>query len=349
MIRISAQKKLENTGIAIFKDWVKRLSNALNVQPGFLALHSDLEQQQSLAKITIEFQSQRLLSNWANSKAHQKLVKELEPHTIGSKTNKSTHYKALITGASSGIGQALAHKCLADKRYSIIVLARRHERLKLLRNQYPGRVDVIKADLTDTENLPNITNRIDTKRLTHVIHNAATENPIGPLCNAEQKELLTQQAVNLNAPILLTNLIKAAGVDECKVIFISSGAAFTAWVGIGPYSISKAAIEMACNAYQAERLHRQEHDMYFASIRPGGVHTEMVERIKTQSCEIFPAVNMLNDKLATGDLLSPTQSADFIYKVMSIEKFSEFERHWNIKDQAQNFTKMPQQASTESS
>jgi NAD(P)-dependent dehydrogenase (short-subunit alcohol dehydrogenase family) len=333
MIKLEIALQLSQDGVSVFENWAPRLKSALVAQSGYLA--SRIKRNEQQVKICLEFQSQRLLSAWATCDIHNELLAEISPCIVARNSKKILSYTALITGASSGIGHALAERLLADERYTVVLLARRAKPLEALSRKYPGRVQVIVADLSDTQSLTNITKQLETRRLTHVIHNAGSESPVVPLCEVESEALLKQQALNLNAPLLLTNLIKSAGVDDCRVLFVSSGAAFVPWVGIGPYSVTKAALEMLCQVYQAERIHRNEQDMFFASVRPGGVHTELVERIKSTPKEIFPAVEPLLSRLATGDLLTPAQSADFIYWVLNIKEPSVYERHWNIKDREQ--------------
>lgn len=239
--------------------------------------------------------------------------------------------KILITGASSGIGYATAQKFLTDETYALVLLARRREPLDQLQQQHPDRVEVIQADLSDLDGLAGILELFDASQLTHVIHNAATVEPITPISEVKASDLLLQQAVNINAPILLTNLIKQTGVNQCRVLFLSSGAAFAPHIGIGTYSVSKAANEMAFEVFQAERVYRQEQDMFFASLRPGGVKTEITDRMMSSSKSVFPDIEKLKARIAEGGLLLPEQTAEFIYHVMNKTTLDEFERHWDIK------------------
>ena len=83
---------------------------------------------------------------------------------------------AVITGASSGIGEAFARK-LASQGYNLIVIARRKERLQSLAAELQGKhsiqVEVLAADLTKEQNLLSIEKRIrDFSNVSLLVNNA---------------------------------------------------------------------------------------------------------------------------------------------------------------------------------
>ena len=68
--------------------------------------------------------------------------------------------RALITGASSGIGRDIA-KELARRGYDIIVVARKKEKLEELKNEVNASVEVIPMDISVKENCIELFNRVD--------------------------------------------------------------------------------------------------------------------------------------------------------------------------------------------
>ena len=68
--------------------------------------------------------------------------------------------KALITGASSGIGQDMA-RYLASKGYDLILVARRKSNLNNLKKELPTNVKIIPFDLTEMDNLEQLYNEVE--------------------------------------------------------------------------------------------------------------------------------------------------------------------------------------------
>ena len=66
--------------------------------------------------------------------------------------------KALITGASSGLGWDMAH-ILSEKGYDIIAVARRKDRLEKLQAELKTNVEIICIDITDVESCKALTEK----------------------------------------------------------------------------------------------------------------------------------------------------------------------------------------------
>lgn len=138
---------------------------------------------------------------------------------------------ALVTGASSGIGEAIAQKLL-DEGYIVYGMARDFSKSSL---SEPG-FHPLPCDLTHTKTYPQIP---DLKLLVH----AAGIGHFGPhesLSSAEIEEMI---ALNLTAPLLLTrHYLKALKESSGTLVFISSISAIQPAIMGAVYGATKAGI-----------------------------------------------------------------------------------------------------------
>jgi len=71
------------------------------------------------------------------------------PHGISTTTTMAAEKVIILTGASRGIGLAIAHYLLKEKHNKLVVVARTAGPLEELKKQYPGQVEVLVGDLAD--------------------------------------------------------------------------------------------------------------------------------------------------------------------------------------------------------
>jgi len=110
---------------------------------------------------------------------------------------------ALVTGASSGIGQAFAQR-LATDGYDLIVVGRREERLRSLAAATSSvSVDVVVADLATREGIDTVADLCASRPLTMLVNNAGLAHymPMADLSAAQASELVHVKTL---APTLLT-------------------------------------------------------------------------------------------------------------------------------------------------
>lgn len=147
----------------------------------------------------------------------------------------------LITGASSGIGRAIAIAC-ASKGMTVVLNGRNVERLNETLAQMPGDGHIIlPADLTDGAQRQALAEQVPV--LDGVVHSAGIGSRV--LCKMlEQDDVQHVMDANFTAPVLL----QAALLQEKKIaagssiVFIASAAATMPSVGNAIYSASKAAL-----------------------------------------------------------------------------------------------------------
>lgn len=186
---------------------------------------------------------------------------------------------ALITGASRGIGAAVA-KAYAAEGAQLILTARTVGGLQEVAD------DIVKAgglaplvvplDLLKSEGINQLGALIfeKFKRLDVLVANAATLGILGPLAQSEAAKFERTIALNLTANYHLIRamdpLLRAS--ESGAAIFVSSGVARTVMPYWGAYSISKLALEQMAQHYAAETAKTK---LKVHIIDPGAVRTNM--------------------------------------------------------------------------
>jgi short-subunit dehydrogenase len=120
---------------------------------------------------------------------------------------QATRNLALVTGASSGIGAALAERLAKDGR-DVMIVARRRERLEALAARLQAEtgaaVDVIVADLTDPEQLVVVEERMAREERLDLLVNNAGFAGYGPFAEIEPAVADRLTAIHIVAPLRLT-------------------------------------------------------------------------------------------------------------------------------------------------
>lgn len=237
----------------------------------------------------------------------------------------------VVTGASSGIGAALV-TLLAQRGMTVIAAARRLAPLTALAEAHGDKVWPVAADVASEEGRAAIVEAVGGRKLRALVHNAGVLEPIGPLSEITLAQWRHSQAVNVEAPLFLTQALLESLADGGRVLHVSSGAAHHPYQGWGAYCTSKVALYML---YQVLREELRARGIAVGSVRPGVVDTPMQTLIRSQSAERFPAVERFIRLKAQGQLRSPEQAAAYIAGLLlelPAERFAEHE--WDINDPA---------------
>ncbi|NUR96785.1 MAG: SDR family oxidoreductase, partial [Kribbellaceae bacterium] len=182
---------------------------------------------------------------------------------------------ALITGASAGLGLALAHG-LADRGWALVIDARGAEALKDAADALADRTDVVPlaGDVTDPEHRADLLDAItELGRLDLLVNNASYlgPSPLQPLAVADLDELRRVYEVDVLAPIALTQLLLPALTAASGVLInISSDAAVEAYETWGGYGSAKAALDHATRVLAAEHPALSVY-----AVDPGDLRTAM--------------------------------------------------------------------------
>jgi NAD(P)-dependent dehydrogenase (short-subunit alcohol dehydrogenase family) len=185
----------------------------------------------------------------------------------------------LITGASRGLGRALAVG-LARAGFALIIDARDAAALAAVARELRadgGTVTAIAGDVTDPAHRAALARAAEAAgRLDVLVNNAGTlgASPLPALADYPPDELRAAFEVNVIAPVALTQLLlpllRASGG---AVLNITSDAAVEAYAGWGGYGAAKAALEQVSNVLAAEETGLR---VWWAD--PGDLRTDMHQR-----------------------------------------------------------------------
>jgi NADP-dependent 3-hydroxy acid dehydrogenase YdfG len=191
--------------------------------------------------------------------------------------NSNSHGRvAVITGASSGIGEATA-RALAAGGYRVALLARRLDRITALADDLGNGSIAIQADVTDRDSIVAAAERVRQELDgTDVLVNNAGIMLLGPFDSNQRDDYRQMIEVNLLGTITTTEVfldqLKNGGGD---IINISSVAGRTARAGNGVYAATKWGLNGWSESLRRELL----PDVRVTLIEPGAVATELPTHI----------------------------------------------------------------------
>jgi len=209
----------------------------------------------------------------------------------------------LVTGASSGIGEATARRLAREPGASLVLLARREERLRALAASLDEqRVSFIALDLLDDDAPARVREHLEERhgRLDLLVNNAGAAWRAG-FADGGHENVRRTMAINFDAQLRLTEallpLLRSSAPSA--IVNVASTAARLSRAGTGAYSASKAALAGWSDALWAEE-------------RPNGVHVGLVLP-GFISTEGFPQSELTAHPLTRWIVSTPELAAEAIY------------------------------------
>ncbi len=236
----------------------------------------------------------------------------------------------VITGASSGIGKALA-KCFARKEYDVLATGRNEIALKELQLEASSKskkIETYACDLTNLSELDKLVQRFQPgDEIAFLIHCAATSKPHLPLNKVPLSD--SQNTIYLNAlvPVHLTEKLSPyfRSGSETRVLFMGSDYVKengkTRPYILGVYAISKTALDKAIPYLRAETT------WAIGYVNPGSTGTPMRNDILSAMYKhgIF-SINA--EKVA-----NPDEVAEFIFSVLTRASDSSYKTtNWDFRN-----------------
>ncbi len=158
---------------------------------------------------------------------------------------------ALVTGASRGIGSAIAN-ALAEQGAQVVLASRKQADLDdeaaRINTRFPDRAVGIAAHAGKAEDLQHLVEEVMNRfaRIDILINNAATNPYFGPILGAELPAWDKTFEVNLRGIFILTKLVYAASMEKHggAIVNVSSVGGLRPAFGLGVYNITKAGVIM---------------------------------------------------------------------------------------------------------
>jgi len=191
-------------------------------------------------------------------------------------SNQNASRVAVITGASSGIGEAAA-RALAGAGYRLALLARRADRIQALAAELGDGALAIEADVTDRDSLVAAAERVKGELGgADILVNNAGVMLLAPFTSDQQAEHRQMVEVNLLGAITATEVfldqLRDGGGD---LVNISSVAGRTARAGNAVYAATK----WGMNGWSEALRQELQPDIRVTVIEPGAVETELTDHI----------------------------------------------------------------------
>lgn len=181
--------------------------------------------------------------------------------------------KALITGASSGIGREMAYY-LASLNYDLILVARRKERLEEIKHKVKTNVKIIPLDLSIEKNVYKLYELTKDDNIDLLINNAGF-GLFGFTSKTDLSRELEMINLNIKALHILTKLFLTDFVkrNNGHILNVGSSAGFLAGPKLNTYYASKNYVVKFTMAIYEELKH-QNSNVHISVLCPGPVNTE---------------------------------------------------------------------------
>lgn len=226
----------------------------------------------------------------------------------------------IISGASSGIGQAMAAKAEAAG-HRLATISRR-----------PGPGTFLEADLSNPESWSEVTDwmngLITSEPWDRVVfvHNAGVIDPIGFAGRADPAAYTRNIMLNGSAPVVLGAgfIGSASAIDTpAHLMMVSSGAGRRPIKGWSAYCAGKAATDMWAGAAGMEQTHLSSK-ITVTSVAPGVVDTDMQGAIRGQAASDFPDIDNFIELKASGALRSADDVAAILLALSGVDAGQQF-------------------------
>ena len=242
----------------------------------------------------------------------------------------------ILTGASRGMGLAMARQLLAPNRLLLCISRKTSEALTQAASQMGAPLTQWSQDLADSlgaaRRLEDWLHTLDAQSLASatLINNAGVLTAIGPMETAPPEGVSNALRVGLEAPMLLTAaFLRATGAwvedgwrGPRKVLNISSGLGRYAMAGQASYCAAKAGLDHFTRASALDEA-QKPLGARLVSLAPGVIDTDMQTQLRAGDPARFPDLARFVGLKEQGQLSSPEQAASQVLGWLERPDFGE--------------------------
>jgi uncharacterized protein len=211
---------------------------------------------------------------------------------------------ALVTGASTGIGEAAAIRLSREPGAELVLVARREDRLRELADSLPCRATYVAVDLTEEEAPERIRRHLEEQHggQLHLLVNNAGASWRASFAEGGYANVQRHMELNFDAAVRLTEsllpLLRASAPSA--IVNVASTAGRVSRARTGSYSASKFALIGWSDSLYAEE---QPHGVHVGLVLPGFIQTEG-----------FPAIELREKALTRWIVSKPAKVAEAIFE-----------------------------------
>lgn len=244
---------------------------------------------------------------------------------------RTTKHLTIITGASKGLGLALAMRLLSPDHALLCISRSTSSALATAARLHDAPLQQLSLDLSDAEAAAtHMRSWLEARELgalstATLINNAGTVGRPGPLEQAEPEDLVRCLRVGLEAPLVLTAAFLNATRNWRmlrKVLNISSGLGRHAIAGQGAYCAAKAGMDHFSRAVAAEEV-AKPHGARIVSLAPGVIDTDMQAALRQTDAALLPDRSYYERLKAEGRLDTPDGAAEKVLRFLDRADFGD--------------------------
>ena len=223
----------------------------------------------------------------------------------------------ILTGASRGMGLAMAEQLLQQDHQLITIARQRNTALDELAARLNAPLQQWQHDLAaPSEAATTLRNWLQTQDAAlfasaTLINNAGVIPPIAPLAHSDWNAVSNGLRVGLEAPMLLTSAFLQATehwTQPRKVLNISSGMGRRAMASQATYCAAKAGMDIFSASVALDEAGKP-HGARICSLAPGVIDTDMQVQLRSTDAAQFPDVQRFAQLHASSSLTSPHDAA----------------------------------------